>query len=455
MEFIISETDDILVSHAGLALAGALLQRTDLRRRLDALEVEGLQRPMMPHGEVLLSMIGLLCLGKSDYAAIEPFRRESFFARSLGLSRLPSEETLRQRLDQLGTVPLAILHEETAGMLRANAPALTPCHRGRVPLDVDVSPWDNSGTKKEGVACTYKLCDGYAPIFAYLGLEGYLIHSELRPGDQHCQRGTPAFLDQAVTLAREVTDAKLLVRMDAGNDDEENLRRLRKNKVDWIIKRNLRAESPEDWLEEAQALGTWEEPRAGKQIYTGHTWRERDGRAQRVVFQVVQRTIAADGQRLLVPEVEIDTWWTSLGPYTASAEEVIELYHQHGTSEQFHSELKTEMDLERLPSGKFATNALMLALGQVAYNVLRLCDQVALAEDRHLPPHEKMPLTKPVTRRRLRSVMQDLMYLAVRLTCHARRFGLKLWRDNPWRFVWQRLYHRFTQSVAVGPGRSP
>ena len=455
MQFIISETDDVLVSHAGLALAGALLQQTELRSRLDAMEAEGRKRPVMSHGEVLLSMIGLLCLGKSDYAAIEPFRRERFFARSLGLSRLPSEETLRQRMDQLGTVPLAVLHEETATMLGHHAPVLKPCHCGRVPLDVDVSPWDNSGTKKEGVACTYKMCDGYAPIFAHLGLEGYLIHSELRPGNQHCQRGTPAFLDRAIELAREVTDAKLLVRMDAGNDDEENLHRLRKNKVDWIIKRNLRGESQEDWLEEAQAMGQWEEPREGKQIYTGSTWRDRDGRAQRVVFQVVHRTITADGQRLLVPEVQIDTWWTSLGLRTASAEEVIELYHQHATSEQYHSELKTEMDLERLPSGKFATNALMLSLGLVAYNVLRLCDQVALAENRYLPPSQKMPLSKPVTRRRLRSVMQDLMYLAARLTRHARRFGLSLWRDNPWRFVWQRLYHRFTQPADVGLGRSP
>jgi hypothetical protein len=455
MEFIISETDDILVSHAGLALAGALLRRTDLRSRLDAMQLQGLKRPALPHGEVLLSMIGLLCLGQSDYAAIEPFRRENFFARALGLSRLPSEETLRQRLDQLGTAPLAILHEETAALLHDTAPTLKPCHRERVPLDVDVSPWDNRGTKKEGVACTYKLYDGYAPIFAYLGLEGYLIHSELRPGDQHCQRGTPEFLDRTIALARAVTDAKLLVRMDAGNDDEENLRRLRKNKVDWIIKRNRRNESEEAWLEEAQALGTWTEPREGKQVYTGQTWRQRDGRLQRVIFQVVERTIAADGQRLLVPEIDIETWWTSLGPRTASAEEVIELYHQHGTSEQFHSEVKTEMDLERLPSGKFATNALMLALGQVAYNVLRLCDQVALAEDRRLPPNEKMPLSKPVTRRRLRSVIQDLMYLAARLTRHARRFGLGLWKDNPWRFVWQRVYHRFTQPAAVGTGCSP
>jgi len=455
MEFIISETDDVLVSHSGLALAGALLQRTGLRRRLDGVQVEGLKRPLMPHGEVLLSMIGLLCLGKSDYAAIEPFRRETFFARALGLAQLPSEETLRQRMDQLGTTPLAILHEQTAVMLRANVPTLKSCHRGRVPLDVDVSPWDNSGTKKEGVACTYKMRDGYAPIFAYLGEEGYLVHGELRPGDQHCQKGTPEFLERAIELARRVTDAKLLVRMDAGNDDEENLRRLRKDRADWIIKRNLRGESEEEWLEEAQAVGRWEEPREGKEIYTGETWRTRDGRSQRVVFRVVRRTITADGQRLLVPEVEIDTWWTSLGPRTASAEEVIELYHQHATSEQFHSELKTEMDLERLPSGKFATNALMLSLGLVAYNVLRLCDQVALSEDRQLPPEEKMPLSRPVARRRLRSVIQDLMYFAARLTRHARRLVLGLWREDPWRFVWQRLYHRLTHPPAARLGRAP
>lgn len=119
MEFIISETDDVLVSHAGLALAGALLGRTGLRSRLDTMAVGGRKRPELPRGEVPLSMIGLLCLSKSDYAAIEPFRRESFFARSLGLSRLPSEETLRQRLDQLGTAPLTILQEETAGILNS------------------------------------------------------------------------------------------------------------------------------------------------------------------------------------------------------------------------------------------------------------------------------------------------------------------------------------------------
>jgi hypothetical protein len=450
MEFIIKHTNEVLVSHSGLALAGAILQQSPLRDRLSAIRLGDRKRPTTSHGDVLLSMIGLLCLGKSDYADIEAYREEEFFRRALGLARLPSEETLRQRMDELGATPTAVLHEEAARLVARHASALTPCYGDWLPLDIDVSPFDNSGTKKEGVAWTYKKLDGYSPNFAYLGLEGYLVHCELRPGNQHCQDGTPDFLDRAVALARKITQGKLLVRMDAGNDDAENLRRLRKmQRVDWIIKRNLRRESEAEWLEVAQAHGNWEESRPGKMIYTGETWREREGKLYRVVFEVIERTITADGQRLLIPDIEISTWWTSL---RLPPKTVIELYHQHGTSEQFHSEIKTDMGLERLPSGKFATNALMLSLGLVAYNVLRLCGQQALAENERLPPAAKMPVDKPVFRRRLRSVIADLMYFAARLTRHSHRWGLSLWRDNPWRSIWEAVYRRFRNPGAPATG---
>jgi len=450
MEFIIKHTDEVLVSHSGLALAGALLGQSSLRQRLNDIDLGKRRGPDVSHGDVLLAMIGLLCLGKSDYADIEAYRHEEFFRRALGLKKLPSEETLRQRMDQLGTTPIATLHEESARMIARHAPVLTPCRGEWIPLDIDVSPFDNSGTKKEGVAWTYKRLDGYAPNFAYLGMEGYLIHCELRPGNQHCQDGTPEFLDKSIDLARQITQGKLLVRMDAGNDDIENVRRLRKKKhVGWIIKRNLRQESEADWLEEAQCHGQCEEPREGKEVWTGETWKERDGKLYRVVFQVIERTITANGQRLLMPDIEISTWWTSL---KLPDKTVIELYHQHGTSEQFHSELKSDMDLERLPSGKFATNALMLSLGLVAYNLLRLCGQTALSENESLPPEGKMPLSKPVFRRRLRSVIQDLMYFASRLTKHSNRWRLSLWRNNPWRSVWEAVYTCFRRPPAPATG---
>ena len=95
-----------------------------------------------------------------------------------------------------------LLMEEGAGLLRAIGTQISPCFAGFVPLDVDVSPFDNSKTKKEGIGWTYKKFMGYAPIFAYLGQEGYCVNVELREGTWHCQRNTPNFLEAAINNAR-------------------------------------------------------------------------------------------------------------------------------------------------------------------------------------------------------------------------------------------------------------
>jgi hypothetical protein len=179
------------------------------------------------------------------------------------------------------------------------------------------------------------------------------------------------------------------------------------------------------------------------------TWKERDGKLYRVVFEVTQRTIKADGQRLLVPEIEVNTWWTSL---KFSAKEQIALYHAHGTSEQYHSEIKTDLDLERLPSGKFATNATMLSLGLVAYNILRLCGQGALRQQRRLPGEERAPLKKEVFGRRLRSAIQDLMYLAAQWVRHADRWKLVFWSNSPWGATRRGLYARFVGAPRMARG---
>lgn len=471
--FEITLTDEVFASRAGLALVGRLLSRTQLRRRFDALAVAGVSRPTIGHGDVALSMLGLLCLARPDYAAAGDEEPAGLLQLGLGLGALPSEETLRQRLDQMGAScldeALTIVRKCSSTMVASSAPRITPCfeHAGGrkkrrwVALDIDVSPFDNSQTKKQGVSRTYKGFDGYAPIFAYLGEEGYMVNAQLREGSQHCQNGTVAFLRQTLELAQPImaercAGATLLVRLDAGNDDIENVELCRKAEaVDYIIKRNLRGENVDEWLEVAQAHGVRDEPREGKTVWRGDHWVQRPregGRTYRVVFEVTQRTIDKHGQRLLVPDVQIDTWWTSLPPTKVDAEAVIELYHQHGTSEQFHSELKSDLDLERLPSGKFNTNALILSLGMLAYNALRLIGQCALDEDAKLPPEQKPPLKrvakrghKPrMKRRRLRRVIQDLMYLSAKLVRTGRRWCLRLSRHNPWSAVCRALYLRLT-----------
>jgi hypothetical protein len=412
-----------------------LAQRCGLRDRISAV-VERKKDGSISTADALLTMIGLLSLSKPDFDAVEQFREDDYFQQCLGLKDVPSEATLRQRMDETGlSVRDAVLNASTA-LLKKDAPKLSPCFKTYIPIDADVSPFDNSGSRKEGVSCTYKLFDGFAPMLAYIGAEGYMLNAELRPGKQHCQEGTPEFLRETIKLARKVTDHSLLMRLDAGNDAIDNMRICKKEKVDYVIKRNLHKESIEEWLLDAQAFGEWHTPREGKTVYVGETIRERDGETVRVIFEVIERTIDRDGNALLLPDIQVHTWWTSLSKREASPGEIISAYHDHGTSEQFHSELKSDMALERLPSGKFSTNALVLTLSVLAFNMLRLCGQVAIDKG-YVPRRE-------VKRRRLRKVIQDLMYMAARIITHARRLKLALSRCNPFREAWMQTYRAFT-----------
>lgn len=435
MRFQIVQGDEQLSSHSGLALVGAMLELSHLQEQLDMVMLPEHPFPEISHGEVATAMIGLICLGKPDFDAIEAFREETFFRKSLGLRSVPSSPTLRQRLDGARGAFNDIILKESGGLVGRLAPAITPCHDDLVAVDIDVSPLDNSKTKKEGVSWTYKRFDGYAPIFAYVGEEGYLANLELRPGIDHCQKGTKIFLRRTLRYARLISRATFLVRLDSGNDSLENIKVCQQEKAHYIIKRNLRWESPEGWLEIARECGQMEEPRPGKQVWLGERYIERPGIKEplRLVFCVTLRTMEADGQALLIPRLEVETYWTSLSDDAAT---VIRLYRAHGTSEQFHSELKTDLDLERLPSGKFQTNELVLLLGMVAYNLLRMLGQESLRE-------ADAPIRKQVSRRRVRSVMQDLIYLACRLVRHARRWMLSFGRHCPWLTTWRRVYFRF------------
>lgn len=92
-------------------------------------------------------------------------------------------------------------------------------------------------------------------------------------------------------------------------------------------------------------------------------------------MRVVERTIDKHGHSLLMPDIEVDGGWTSL---TLEEQQIIDLYSDHGTSEQFHSEFKTDLDIECLPSGKFATNRLVLSCAALSYNLLRWMGQTGL-----------------------------------------------------------------------------
>jgi hypothetical protein len=92
--------------------------------------------------------------------------------------------------------------------------------------------------------------------------------------------------------------------------------------------------------------------------------------ALRLSLALSERTVDWHNVRLLLPKITFDGWWKSLGEVTCADATVIALYCDHATSEQFHSEFKTDLEIERLPSGKFANNDLVMAWAVLTYNIL-------------------------------------------------------------------------------------
>ena len=420
---------DTLTSHSGLALVGRALGHTRLDRDLAMIPL----RHGIAHADCVKSYVGLLCTARSDFDAIENRREDTFFKTALDVEKVPSAPSLRQRFDEHASAMIGFVDAASTDFLRHAGAPVTPImlrygtslcavkHK-YVVLDIDVFPMDNSKTKKEGVGYTYKGFDGYAPLAAYLGEEGWCLACELRPGSQHGQKEFVYFLERVVPRARRLTRHRLLARLDSGHDAAENRAYFTTEHVDFIIKWNPRRQDLEAWLKRAENEAAWSAPREGKRvgIFSVTQAEEHDGEVRefRRVMRVTERTIDRAGLPLLVPEITVEGWWTSLGEVACANEKVIALYCAHATSEQFHSEFKTDLDIERLPSGKFATNDLVMACAALAYNILRWIGLAGLLR-------EDAPIRHEAKRRRLRTVIQELMYVAARVVESGRQLALK------------------------------
>ena len=202
----------------------------------------------------------------------------------------------------------------------------------------------------------------------------------------------------------------------------------------FICKRNLRSESVYDWLDHAKKYTLPENisnPREGKTVYIGSTWIERSYRnasgntrriTLRAVYEITERTMEPNGQLLMPPSVEVNMFTTNADLTDA---QVIEGYHDHATCEQFHAELKSDLDFEKVPSGKYLTNCVLNDLAMFAFNTLR-CIGMRLYDLR------KIPKRGSAFRRRISTVIHNIMHAPAIIATHAGYRKIDLGGANRW-----------------------
>lgn len=78
----------------------------------------------------------------------------------------------------------------------------------------------------------------------------------------------------------------------------------------------------------------------------------------------------------------------------------------------------------------------MLHAGVFAYNLLRNMGQESLRED-------DSPIRGNVKRRRIRTVIQNIVYMAARFVRHAGRVSFSFGSNSPWFMTARRIYQAF------------
>ena len=437
--------ENLQTGPAGLAFLGEMTRMLDIDRIAKTLTSGN---PQIATQDILKTMIGLLSQGKSDFDHVKPVMNDSFFMNSMGIDRVPSAETYRQKFQELALKKdlESLLPELSVRLWKKTGMEHEFVTKGKdkwVRLDIDPVVYDNADTKKEGAAYTYNNQYGFSPLFAHLA-GGWMVNARLFSGNFSTHsRESMDFVLQSLDLADRMAPEKKLLVMDCGFDSQKQLKTLWERKgTDYIIKHNIRREDLNSWLKTAKEQGvfvqTVENEKKGYHLYRGSTYREVPGcnSPLRLVFDV-KEVFRKKGQLQLMPTVEVFSAWTTLDE-SFSDQEVLKLYRSRGTSEQFHSEFKSEMDMERLPSGKFKVNSTFLLMGMLTYNMLRV-----LAQDMVI--NRTLGLKK-ATRRRIKTVMNSVIFMSCRLVKSPRSLIMQLGCSRPWYEWFASLFARLKEA---------
>ncbi len=105
LKTIVELPDERLIIPGGFSLLGTLLWKSEFIKRCSRASIcPKHSLPQIKNGDILLTYIGLLCQGKTEFEAVREMGEDSgCYKALLGIARaLPSAETLRQRMDDIG-----------------------------------------------------------------------------------------------------------------------------------------------------------------------------------------------------------------------------------------------------------------------------------------------------------------------------------------------------------------
>ena len=119
----IEVTNERIIPAGGLTVVGAILGKSNFVKRCNRMDITpNRSQHQIKNSDILLSYIGMLCMGKPQFQAVREMDDDrDFYKSALGIAyNIPSEETLCQRMDDIGSSQREHILAENVELLRSN-----------------------------------------------------------------------------------------------------------------------------------------------------------------------------------------------------------------------------------------------------------------------------------------------------------------------------------------------
>jgi hypothetical protein len=362
-----------LTSFSGLFLFQQLIARLHLRERLEACFRRWQSSRSYSPATIVLGLILHLLLGFRSLRDSRYYAEDPMVHRVLGLRRLPDVATVSRLLAAADADSVAELQLLNLQLVDDRLRALD---LARVTLDFDgaVIP---TGRWAEGTAVGYNPGKrgqrAYYPLFCTCAQTGQVLDVLHRPGNVHDSNGAASFLCACVEQVQEaLPKAQIEARMDSAFFSQAILSQLDGLGVEFTVSVPF-ARFPE-LKAQIENRRRWRRLNASESFFE-LAWRPKSWNQQYRFIAVRSCLVIRDKEPvqldLFVPYVYGYDFKVVMTNKTTRVRDVVKFHNGRGAQEGAFAELKSQGQLDYVPTRTLAGNQIFLMSAIMAYNLSR------------------------------------------------------------------------------------
>lgn len=365
--------DQNLTSFAGATLFQLLFQRLQLKQRVSHCFRHLSNSVSYDCGLVTVILIVHLMLGYRKLQDIRFYQYDPVILRLLGLNRLPHDSTLSRQLSKMDKQSVTQMRRFCRDLVldRLSMECLN-----RITLDLDGSVQPTSRFAEGSAVGFNKKKKGqrsYYPLFATIAQTGEVFDVWHRPGNVHDSNGAQAFILDCIDSIRSTLPGVIIeVRMDSAFFNEDLIDALQQVGVEFTIsvpfarftELKSKIENRKRWRTMNHSMSYFESDWKPK------CW----GDAYRFLFIRKRNRIQMKGPvqlDLFTPYDHQHDFKAIVTNKRMKAKKILTYHNGRGQQENLFSEIKSQTQMEYVPTKRLVGNQIYLLATLIAHNLNR------------------------------------------------------------------------------------